>query len=362
MKFSNYYYTGLIDRNFNLLYCDSSAVFNRMNASHVKLKKLMDNAKVTETFYGMFTMDSVRHRVIVEPVLDGLFLVKIMPQLPDEVIENKELCEEIDHVENGNIDIYTHFLMIINFLDQFKYEEVRKYAKHGLKCSSNVSVDCMNLRNRFDNDQYITFVELRRRLIRTGDIINYAIEGFGKRIYFTYDIETPYVYLDYKQLEFAIYNLSKLAILLTRAGSESYIEISSVCDEFIDLYAKIPLQQNLPFVKFKNEICAVKHAFKKLGGRLNLYEEEGFLCGSGHFDAKFSANRDIVPRGMRLVVKRSIADMLARTEASFYPVFDYDEKNPYAFRKPDTKLPEELNWELQYARIFFEGIDILNED
>lgn len=362
MKFSNYYYTGLIDRNFKTLYCDASNVFHRMNASHVKLQKKMDSAKVTETFYGMFTMNSVLHQVVVEPVLDGLFLVQIMPQLPDEVIENKELREEIDHVKNGTIDLYTYFLMIINFLNQFKYDEARKYAKRGLMCSSNVYVDCMNLRNHFDNDQYITFVDLRRKLIRTGDIINYAIEGFGKRIYFTYDIETPYVCLDYKQLEFVLYNLSKLAILFTRAGSESYIEISSVRNEFIDLYAKIPLQQNLPFVKFKNEICAVKHAFGKLGGRLNLYEEEGFLCASGHFDAKFSSNRDIVPRGMRMVVKRSISDMLERTEASFYPVFDYDEKNPYAFRTPDAKLPEELNWELQYAKIFFEGIDILNED
>ena len=347
MKFSNFYYIGLIDRNFNLLYCDSSAVFNRMNASHIKLQKMMNKAKATETLYGMFTMDSVRHKVIVDQTIDGFYLVKIVPQLPDEVIDNKFLCENVDQVESENFDVYTHFRMILNFLDQCNYDEIRKYAQRGLGYSSNISVDCMNLRNRFDNDRYITYVELRRRLIRTGDIINFSIADFGKRIYFTYDIETPYVYLDYKQLEFAIYNLSRLAMVLTCVGSESYIEISSACDEFIDLYAKIPLQQNQPFVKFKNEIYAVKHAFKKLGGHLNLYEEEGFLCGSGYFDAEFSANHYVVPRGTRMVVRRSILDMLARTKTNFRPVFDYDEKNPYVFRAPVTHMPEELDGELR---------------
>lgn len=362
MKYSDFYYIGLIDRNRNLLYCDSSPVFKRMNASHVKLQKKINKAKMTETMYGTFTMNSVHHKVIVDQTLDSFYLVRIVPQLPDEVIDNESLCENVDQIKNGSFDVYTYFRMILTFLDQFKYDEIRKYAKRGLGYSSNISADCMNLRNRFDNDRYITYVELRRRLIRTGDIINFAIADFGKRIYFTYDIETPYVYLDYKQLEFAIYNLSKLAMVLTCVGSESYIEISSACDEFIDLYAKIPLQQNQPFVKFKNEICAVKHAFKKLGGQLNLYEEEGFLCGSGYFDAKFSANHYFVPTGTRMVVRRSIRDMLTRTKTSFYPVFDYDEKNPYTFRTPETHMPEELDWELRYARIFFEGIDILTQE
>lgn len=362
MKFSDFYYTGLIDRNFNLRYCDSSTVFNRMNASNIKLQKLMNKAKATETFYGMFTMDSVRYKVIVEQTIDNFYLVRITPQLPDEVIDNELLRENVDQIEGESFDVYTHFRMILEFLDKFNYEEIRKYAKRGLGYSSNIFADCMNLRNRFDNDRYISYVELRRRLIRTGDIINFAIADFGKRIYFTYDIETPYVYLDYKQLEFAIYNLSKLAMVLTCVGSESYIEISSACDEFIDLYAKIPLQQNQSCVKFKNEIFAVKHAFKKLGGHLNLYEEEGFLCGSGYFDAKFSTNHYVVPKGTRMVVRRSVRDMLVRTTKSFFPVFDYDEKNPYVFRAPVTQLPEELDGELWYAKKFFEGIEILIQD
>lgn len=362
MKFSDFYYIGLIDRNFNLLYCDSPAIFKRMNASHIKLQKKMNKARATETLYGMFTMDSVRHKVIVEQTIDDFYLVKIVPQIPDEIIDNKFLFENVDQIKNESFDVYTHFQMILNFLDQCKYDEIRKYAQRGLGYSSNIAVDCINLRNRFDNDQYITYVELRRKLIRTGDIINFAITDFGKRIYFTYDIQTPYVYLDYKQLEFAIYNLSKLAMVLTCDGSESYIEISSVCDEFIDLYAKIPLQQNQPFVKFKNEFCAVKHAFKKLGGHLNLYEEEGFLRGSGYFDAEFSKNHYIVPKGTRMVLRRSIQNMLTRTKTSFYPVFDYDEKNSYTFRKHITHMPEELDWELRYAQTFFEGIDILKQD
>lgn len=362
MKFSDFYYTGLIDRNFNLLYSDSYKIFNRLIASHTKFQQKLNKAKPTETVYGTFTMNSVLYKVIAEQRIDGLYLVKVMPQLPDEVMDNEALCESIDQVENGSLTVYTHLQMILNFLDQCKYDEARKYVKHGLGCAANASVDCMNLRNRFENDPYITYVELRRRLIRTGDIINFAIADFGKRIYFTYDIETPYVYLDYKQLKFAIYNLSKLAMVLTCDGSESYIEISSSCDEFIDLYAKIPLQQNQPFVKFKNEILAVKHAFKKLGGGLNLYEEEGFLCGSGYFDAKFSANHHVVPRGTRMVVERSIQDMLDRTKTKFFPVFGYDEKNPYVFRKPVTHMPEELDGELRDALIFFEGIDVLTQD
>lgn len=362
MKFSDFYYIGLIDRNFNLLYCDSSPVFNRINTSHKKLRKKMSKAKATETIYGMFTMNSVRHKVIAEQTLDSFYLVKIVPQLPDEVIDNELLCENVDQIECENFDIYTHFRMILEFLDQFNYDEIRKYAKRGLGYSANISADCMNLRNRFDNDRYLTYVELRRRLIRTGDIINCAIADFGKRIYFTYDIDTPYVYLDYKQLEFAIYNLSKLAMVFTCVGSESYIEISSACDEFIDLYAKIPLQQNQTFVKFKNEICAVKHAFRKLGGHLNLYEEEGFLCASGYFDAEFSTNHYAVPRGTRMVVKRSIRDMLARTKTSFYPVFEYDEKNGFVFKAPTAQMSEEIDAELWYAKKFFEGIEILIQD
>lgn len=362
MKFSDFYYIGMIDRNFNLLYCDSSPVFNRLNASHIKLRKKMNTAKATETLYGMFTMDSVRHKVIVEQTLDGYYLVRIVPQLPDEIADDQSLYEDLEHITAGSLVLYTHFRMILNFLDQCKYEDARNYVMNGLGHSSNVSADCINLINQFEDTRYVSYVELRRRLIRTGDIINFAITNSKKRIYFTYDIETPYVYLNYKQLEFAIYNLSKLAMVLTCVGSESYIEISSACNEFIDLYAKIPLQQNQPFSRFRNEIRAVKYVFKTLGGHLNFYEEEGFLCGSGHFDAEFSTNHYLVPKGMKLIVKRSIQEMLDRRKTGkFCPVFFYDEKKPYLHTEKEF-MPEELEGELQYAKIFFDGIDVLSQN
>lgn len=361
MKYSGFYHIGLIDRDFKLLYCDSPALFKRMLVSHVKLQNKALQAKPTETIYGTFTAEAVRYLVMLEQTLDGHFLVRIMPQIPDEVLDEKLLRDDIDQIHVGNFNIYTLFFMVLNFLDQCHYEQAREYVKYGLAHSSNLSVECMDLLNRFENDKNIFYVELRRKLIRTGDIINFAVADYQKRIYFTYDIAKPYVRVDYKQLEFAIYNLSKLAMALTFNGSESYFEISSVCDEFIDLFVKIPLQQNQLLMKFRNEIRAVKHVFKKLGGYFNFYEEEGYLCGSGYFNAAFSVDCYNVPRGMRLVVAKSIQEMLNRRSSNFWPVFNYDEKSDY-LRAPTTRMVEELDSELRFARIFFEGIDLLMQD
>lgn len=321
----------------------------------------MNEAKLTETIYDTFVMEGVRHLVTVERTLDNYFMIKVIPQIPDEVLNSHYLCEDVKHINIDNFKVHTLFQMIINFLDQCHYEAIREYARYGMGHSSNMSVSCMNLMNQFESESNVQYVELRRRLIRTGDIINFAIADSKKRIYFTYDISVPYVKLDYNQLEFSIYNLSKLAMVLTCVGSESYFEISSSCDEFIDLFIKIPLQQNQPFCEFRNEIRAVKHVFNLLGGHFDFYEEEGFLCGSGYFDAKFSSDHHVVPRGMRLVLKRSIRDMLERRKnKKFWTVFDYDEKFP-VLRMPVEHMPEELDMELRYAQIFFEGVELLNQ-
>ncbi|MCM1334588.1 MAG: hypothetical protein NC084_00020 [Bacteroides sp.] len=205
-------------------------------------------------------------------------------------------------------------------------------------------------------------------MIQTRDIISFSIvnkngKSIQKRIAFVFDV-TPYcVKLDYRQFELAIYNISKLSLFLTRIGSISSIEISTLADHFVNVYSRIPLQQNEPLLQYRVELYTVKRIFKNFGGRFDFYEQEGFLVGSGYFRAEFSKNIESVAKRNRLKRNREFEELLDRNgdPKKYRPIYDNETEKMF-LHAPSEHWTEEFDKRVRFAKQFFEGANLSEEE
>lgn len=363
MRFSKFCYTALIDREFNLKYSDQPFIFKRMLKGSTKLRKKMDRAKTTETVYTEFKVEGIHYLLQVQRMLDNLLLLRASRELPKEMQIERELVHHFGkNVKFKSDNMYDVMEMIQSFLEQKDYSAAKEYIDYALKNSSNISVKCIDMLEMFENADHVSFHQLQKQLIQTRDIIGFSTSAIKKRIAFIFDISPFYAKLDYRQFELAIYNLSKLALVFTRIGSLSSIEISTLANRLINVFARIPLQQNQSFIQFRLEICAIKHIFKNFGGRFDFYEQDGFLYGSGYFETVFSENIASVPVTSRLVRREGFDALLKRREAKKYRPIYVNEESAAFLHAPAEHLQEEWDSRVRFAKQFFEGIDLEVEE
>lgn len=362
MRFSNFCYTALLDRNYELVYSDEQFLFKRLLMGFSKLRKRMNYAKMTETLYTNFKVEGVHYSVQVQRMRDNFLLLRASEELPPELQKRNRVCENVDDIKMMTDSSHDIMQMILHFLEQRDYNSAKMYTKYGLKDTSDASVKCINLVELFEDANNASYYQLRRKLIQTCDVIDFTIARTRKRISFVFDVSPLYAKLDYDQFELALYNLSKLALVFTCIGSLSFLEISTLGDRFINVFLKIPLQQNQSFVQFRLEMCAVKHIFKNFGGRFDFYEQDGFLFGSGYFETVFTDNIDRIPYRSRLVRRENFESLFRRrTSKKYRPIYE-NEESPDMLCTPVAHMAEELDAKVRYAMQFFEGLDIENED
>lgn len=361
MKFSNFCYTGLVNRDFELLYCDEKFIFKRLLMGISKIRRKTNCAKTTETLFKDFKVEGVHYYVQVQRMRDDHLLLRVFRELPPELRSENDICENVNNIKMRTDRSYDTLQMILNFLEQRNYYAAKEYTIRGLSDASVTSFKCFNLVKLFEDSNNASYHQFRRDLIQTCDIIGFAIEKTKKRISFTFDVSPLYAKLDYDQFEMALYNLSKLALIFTCIGSLSFLEISTLGNRFINVFLKIPLQQNLSFVQFRLEMCAVKHIFKNFDGRFDFYEQDGFLFGSGYFETVFTDVIDRVPYKSRLVIRRDFKSLLKRqTSKKFRPIYE-NEESPDELHSPNDRMEEEWNEKVRNAMYFFEGVDIERE-
>lgn len=363
MKFSKFCYTALVDRDFNLKYSDNPFIFNRLLKGITKLKKKMDSAKTSETVYKEFKVEGIRYRLQAQRMLDNFLLLRVSQELPKEMQIERELVHNLgENIRFTSDGIYDVLQMIRNFLEQNDCNSAKEYINYALKDSSNISVKCIDMLAMFEDVNNVSFHQLQKELIQTRDIIGFSTSSIKKRIAFIFDVSPLYAKLDYRQFELALYNLTKLALVFTCIGSLSSIEISTPGNRFINIFARIPLQQNQSFFQFQLEMCTIKHIFENFGGHFDFYEQNGFLYGSGFFETAFSDNAASVPITSRLVRREGFDVLLKRRAAKKYrPIYEHEEAATF-LNAPAEHLQEEWDSRVRFARQFFEGIDLETEE
>ncbi len=355
MRFSDFCYTGLLDRSFNILYCDHPYLFQRLKKGSVKIRRLLDSSRMTDTVYYSFRAEGRRYSVHLEQMNDRFLVCRISEEVPETYVKDENLFRDIDGIRHGALTALSMAQMIRSFDGRKKRVGADGSLQIQLGGLSDVFADCMNILQLFEHGADASFTQLRKRLLHTCDVISFAVGPLMKRISFLLDIAPACVKIDYAKLELVLYNLTKLGILCSCEGSLSFLEIAARGEEMLDVVFRAPLQQNIFLDHYRIEMRAVKHIFRLLGGHFDFYERDGFFCGSGYAGAVFFDDLSRIPKENRLVLCGDFVRLAERRKSGAYERL-YRYADGRCLFRPEAELEEVRNAEIRFAEVFFGGI------
>ncbi len=285
MKFSDFCYFGILDNDFNVLSSDKNIFFQKLKDGGVNIKKRLRESKDTDRVTYGFKSKGVHYLVTLERAIDNYLLCSIREEIPPEYADDESLFRDIDDIEDGSLSVLSMALTVKNYLNQPGMLDIDDPLLNKRNENTSVYSDYINVLNLFCSKTAASYIQLRKYLIHSADVLNFSAKPLMKWFNFTINISPPYVKIDYNKLLLALQNLAKLSLFCTCQGASSYIGVSSYEGNRMKVTLRAPLQQNVFLDRYRVEIRSVKHSFKLLGGRFDFFEQDGCFCGSGCFPA-----------------------------------------------------------------------------
>lgn len=297
--FSDYYNTGIMDKNFKVIYADSSRMVRLLSKGGKRLVEKMRKTKDVNVFKHIFRFQGKIFEATIHRLENETYVCRIAGEIPDEELEIDELFDYVDEIKFSTLNIHSMIKMIEEYANKSKYlnDDFHNSIKDIKAECGNAYTRCYNILHAFENNYELKYIPLNRYLLRTLDVMQFVTRRMNNRLCMDLDLIYPYVKIDYSKFELAFYNLAKVIMIYSLSESNPVISVKGIDENVIEIKAEFKYYNNMPIDKCDLEIRAIKYIFRKLGGHFELSASEGKMNAYGIIKVESSWDKDDVEPG-----------------------------------------------------------------
>ncbi len=364
-KFSDYCYTCLFDKNFKVLWSDSSVMFRHLSMGSKRLLRILRKNKFAE-YTHIFVSADVYYKAKILRLSNGTYICRAFPEIPDSELQMENLFEYIDNVKFSSLNIHSFSKMLEHYVQssEYVYDDFHNHCRIQQLESASIFADCYNILNAFEENTACDFIPINKYVLRTWDVLQFIARRLRHAFSFNIDVALPYVKIDYSKFELALYNLVKIILIYSSEHYAPIITIESVNSERLELSVNFPVYSNYELRNCDLEIRAIKHIFRKLNGEFKLYEDDkGFLNAKGYIITEFSADKNdvLAYKDIKYVGTPEVIAERKKPREKYKRIYanDYNTTS-LKFASEELELSDITEEEMRFAEMFFSKAFLLD--
>ena len=296
-RYFGHSYYGEFDSTFNIIWSDNRIVFKHLSAGSKMLLKKLTKPGAPNPYKHIFKSGRVNYCAFIIRRSNGRYSCKIYEEGFDEQFTKDELEGGLNNIEDCSLLLYSLADMIEEYFNRSVYDnkdEMIDVIKEQKKSISSIYCYCQNLMAVFEDKKNEKFIPLQNYILRTWDIVQHITRKLDKSFSIHMDILLPYIKIDYKKFELALYNLMKLILIYSIFGDEPVITIKSTSLDSISVSVDFTMDMNYELSNHLFEIKAVKYLFKKMNGNFTYSISKKRMYMSGEIKAESSYDSTVV--------------------------------------------------------------------